>query len=39
LGLTIVKSIMEEFEGKIEVYNNEHGGATFIATCPSTNTR
>ena len=32
LGLTISQSIMAEFNGKIEAFNNETGGATFVIT-------
>ena len=32
LGLTIAQSIIKEFGGRIETYNNEKGGATFVVT-------
>lgn len=34
LGLSIVQSIMERFNGRIEVQNNIKGGATFMLTFP-----
>ena len=34
LGLTITQSIIKEFEGRIETFNNEKGGATFVVTVP-----
>ncbi len=35
LGLSISQSIMAEFKGRIEVFNNEHGGATFMVMAPA----
>ncbi len=35
LGLTISQSIMAEFKGRIEAFNNEKGGATFVVTAPA----
>ncbi len=35
LGLTISQSIMAEFNGRIDAFNNEKGGATFIVTAPA----
>lgn len=35
LGLTVSQSIMAEFKGRIEVFNNERGGATFVMTAPA----
>jgi PAS domain S-box-containing protein len=35
LGLTISQSIVAEFKGRMEVFNNEKGGATFIITAPA----
>lgn len=35
LGLTISQSIISEFKGQLEVFNNKNGGATFIVTLPS----
>ncbi len=34
LGLTITQSIIKEFAGRIETFNNEKGGATFVVTVP-----
>jgi PAS domain S-box-containing protein len=34
LGLSISQSIVAEFKGRIEVFNNEMGGATFVVTAP-----
>ena len=34
LGLTITQSIVKEFGGRIETFNNEKGGATFVVTVP-----
>ncbi len=34
LGLTISQSIVSEFRGRIDVFNNESGGTTFIVTAP-----
>ncbi len=34
LGLTISQSIIKDFEGRIETFNNEKGGATFVVTIP-----
>ena len=34
LGLTITQSIVKDFEGRIETFNNEKGGATFVVTIP-----
>jgi PAS domain S-box-containing protein len=34
LGLTITQSIIKDFEGRIETFNNEKGGATFVVTIP-----
>ena len=34
LGLTITRSIVEEFDGQLETYNNQKGGATFVLTFP-----
>jgi len=35
LGLTITQSIVEEFNGQIETFNHEKGGATFVVTFPA----
>ncbi len=35
LGLTITQSIVKEFDGQIETFNNDKGGATFILTFPA----
>jgi two-component system sensor histidine kinase HupT/HoxJ len=35
LGLTISQSIMAEFKGRIEAFNNERRGATFVVTAPA----
>ena len=35
LGLTVSQSIMAEFKGRIDVFNNEKGGATFMVTAPA----
>ena len=35
LGLSISQSILSEFRGRIEVFNNDRGGATFRVTLPS----
>lgn len=35
LGLTITQSIVKEFDGHIEMFNNEKGGATFLVTFPA----
>jgi len=35
LGLTISQSIMAEFKGRIEAFNNERGGATFVIMAPA----
>ena len=35
LGLSISQSIVTEFKGRIEVFNNERGGATFVISAPS----
>jgi PAS domain S-box-containing protein len=35
LGLSICQSIIAEFDGYFEVYNNEMGGATFIVILPA----
>ena len=34
LGLSISQSIVAELKGRIEVFNNERGGATFVVTAP-----
>jgi PAS domain S-box-containing protein len=34
LGLSISQTIMDDFNGKIEVFNNYQGGATFRIICP-----
>ncbi|MBM4347543.1 MAG: PAS domain S-box protein [Deltaproteobacteria bacterium] len=34
LGLTISQTIMSEFKGRIEAFNNSKGGATFLVTAP-----
>jgi C4-dicarboxylate-specific signal transduction histidine kinase len=34
LGLAIVKMFVNRFEGKIDAYNNEEGGATFAIRFP-----
>lgn len=34
LGLTISQSIVSEFKGRIDVYNNDSGGATFVVKAP-----
>jgi PAS domain S-box-containing protein len=34
LGLSISQSIVAELRGRIEVFNNEMGGATFVVTAP-----
>jgi len=34
LGLNITQSIIKDFEGRIETFNNEKGGATFVVTIP-----
>ena len=34
LGLSISQSIVAEFGGRIEVLNNDHGGATFVINAP-----
>lgn len=35
LGLTISQSIVAEFKGTIEVFNNEREGATFVVSAPA----
>ncbi len=35
LGLSISQTIVAEFKGRLEVFNNEKGGATFVVTAPS----
>jgi C4-dicarboxylate-specific signal transduction histidine kinase len=35
LGLTISQSIVAEMGGRIEAFNNEKGGATFVVRLPS----
>jgi PAS domain S-box-containing protein len=35
LGLSISQSIVSEFKGRIEVSNNQNGGATFTVTAPA----
>jgi PAS domain S-box-containing protein len=35
LGLTISQSIVSEFNGRIEAFNNEKGGATFMVIFPA----
>jgi PAS domain S-box-containing protein len=35
LGLTVSQSIMAEFKGRIDAFNNEKGGATFVVTAPA----
>ena len=35
LGLSITKSIVDELNGQIEMFNNESGGATFVVTIPA----
>jgi PAS domain S-box-containing protein len=35
LGLSISQSIVAEFKGRIEAFNNERGGATFVVTFPT----
>jgi C4-dicarboxylate-specific signal transduction histidine kinase len=34
LGLSISQSIVAELKGRIEVFNNQMGGATFVVTAP-----
>lgn len=34
LGLSISKTIVSEFRGRLEAYNNKEGGATFFITVP-----
>ncbi len=35
LGLTISQSIMAEFKGRVDAFNNQKGGATFVVTVPA----
>jgi C4-dicarboxylate-specific signal transduction histidine kinase len=35
LGLTISQSIVAEMRGRIEAFNNERGGATFVVSAPA----
>jgi PAS domain S-box-containing protein len=35
LGLSISQSIVAELKGRIEVFNNERGGTTFVVTAPT----
>jgi two-component system, NtrC family, sensor kinase len=39
LGLSISQSIVSKFGGRIEVYNNESGGATFVVFVPAAGER
>ncbi|MEW6572966.1 MAG: ATP-binding protein [Bacillota bacterium] len=36
LGLAIVQSVITGYNGQIEVFNNEKGGATFRVELPAT---